>query len=476
MISVGRVRGLFDPMMEALPTLGTLAVLLVGTVRLESGATTRRASWSGWRTCSPCWRCRSGRSAGCSPTCPAWWSAGTGCRACSPPAAARPTAPRRLDGAGRPAGLAVRGVSFGYGEPAGSGGCRAGRSRAGRRPAGRAGPAAGAARPRLRRRARPHRRAGRPHRERQVHAGHAAGPAGRPGHRRGAGGRRRPARAAARRGLRHAALVSQSTFLFDDTVRGNVTLGAEIDGRRGVGGAAAGPGRPVRRRAARRARHPGRRARHDAVRRPAAAARAGPGAGPPAAAARPRRRHQQRRPDGRGGRSCAGCARPTSAPTVVVVAYRRATIALADEVVYVEHGRVVARGTHAELVASTPGYALLVNAYDDEAARRRALARGRRSARRRRRRPGGSRVTGNRPAARPTPPAERLRRPAESVAGEPAGADTDPPTGVGADGHPTARLRSPTRWRCASAPGRTARCGRCGAACGWSRSSAAGCR
>ena len=35
MVSVGRVRGLFDPMMEALPTLGTLAVLLVGTVRLR---------------------------------------------------------------------------------------------------------------------------------------------------------------------------------------------------------------------------------------------------------------------------------------------------------------------------------------------------------------------------------------------------------------------------------------------------------
>ena len=40
--------------------------------------------------------------------------------------------------------------------------------------------------------------------------------------------------------------------------------------------------------------------------------------------------------------------------------------------VYVEHGRVVARGTHAELVATTPGYAMLVNAYDDEAARRRS--------------------------------------------------------------------------------------------------------
>jgi ABC-type multidrug transport system fused ATPase/permease subunit len=50
--------------------------------------------------------------------------------------------------------------------------------------------------------------------------------------------------------------------------------------------------------------------------------------------------------------------------TVVVVAYRRATIALADEVVYVEHGRVQARAAHAELLERSPGYARLVTAYD----------------------------------------------------------------------------------------------------------------
>ncbi len=53
-----------------------------------------------------------------------------------------------------------------------------------------------------------------------------------------------------------------------------------------------------------------------------------------------------------------------SGGTVLVVAYRRATIALADEVVYLEQGRVVARGTHAELLATVPGYAALVTAYD----------------------------------------------------------------------------------------------------------------
>jgi ABC-type multidrug transport system fused ATPase/permease subunit len=56
-----------------------------------------------------------------------------------------------------------------------------------------------------------------------------------------------------------------------------------------------------------------------------------------------------------------GRGAPTS---ILVVAYRRATIALADEVIYVEHGRVVARGTHPELLATVPGYADLVTAYE----------------------------------------------------------------------------------------------------------------
>ncbi|MFD0786857.1 ABC transporter ATP-binding protein, partial [Micromonospora azadirachtae] len=50
--------------------------------------------------------------------------------------------------------------------------------------------------------------------------------------------------------------------------------------------------------------------------------------------------------------------------SILVVAYRRATIALADEVIYVEQGRVVARGSHPELLATVPGYADLVTAYE----------------------------------------------------------------------------------------------------------------
>ncbi|MFI5492089.1 ABC transporter ATP-binding protein [Actinoplanes sp. NPDC051859] len=50
--------------------------------------------------------------------------------------------------------------------------------------------------------------------------------------------------------------------------------------------------------------------------------------------------------------------------SILVVAYRRATIALADEVVFLEDGKVVATGTHAALMAAEPGYRALVTAYE----------------------------------------------------------------------------------------------------------------
>lgn len=52
------------------------------------------------------------------------------------------------------------------------------------------------------------------------------------------------------------------------------------------------------------------------------------------------------------------------AATVVLVAYRRATIELADEVLYMEGGRILARGTHDELLTTSPGYNRLVTAYE----------------------------------------------------------------------------------------------------------------
>ena len=52
-----------------------------------------------------------------------------------------------------------------------------------------------------------------------------------------------------------------------------------------------------------------------------------------------------------------------SAMAVLVVAYRTATIALADEVVHLDQGRVVDVGTHDELMARDPGYAALTSSY-----------------------------------------------------------------------------------------------------------------
>ena len=54
--------------------------------------------------------------------------------------------------------------------------------------------------------------------------------------------------------------------------------------------------------------------------------------------------------------------------TLVVVAYRKATIGLADEVIHLADGRVVDRGTHAELLLRSPAYADLVNAYEQQTA------------------------------------------------------------------------------------------------------------
>lgn len=50
--------------------------------------------------------------------------------------------------------------------------------------------------------------------------------------------------------------------------------------------------------------------------------------------------------------------------TVVVIAYRKATITLADEVVFLDRRQVLARGSHEELQQTVPGYAALVQAYD----------------------------------------------------------------------------------------------------------------
>jgi ATP-binding cassette, subfamily B, bacterial len=71
----------------------------------------------------------------------------------------------------------------------------------------------------------------------------------------------------------------------------------------------------------------------------------------------------------------AGLGTHLPATTTVVVASRLATIARADRVLYLEGGRLLAEGAHEELLATTPGYARLVRAYERaEETRRRGEA------------------------------------------------------------------------------------------------------
>jgi ABC-type multidrug transport system fused ATPase/permease subunit len=61
-----------------------------------------------------------------------------------------------------------------------------------------------------------------------------------------------------------------------------------------------------------------------------------------------------------------GLAGAFASTTTLVVATRPSTIALADLVVFLADGRVVAQGTHAELLRTTPGYAAVVEAYEHD--------------------------------------------------------------------------------------------------------------
>jgi ABC-type multidrug transport system fused ATPase/permease subunit len=54
--------------------------------------------------------------------------------------------------------------------------------------------------------------------------------------------------------------------------------------------------------------------------------------------------------------------------TTLIVAHRVSTIALADRVLFMQEGRIVATGTHSELLATNRDYEAMVRAYDQEVA------------------------------------------------------------------------------------------------------------
>jgi ABC-type multidrug transport system fused ATPase/permease subunit len=166
----------------------------------------------------------------------------------------------------------------------------------------------------------------------------------------------------------HIALVPQHTFLFDDTVRGNITLGLDVtdeevwsalrtaqaegfvaalpdglDSQLGERGTTLSGGQRQRLSLARAlVRRPRLLIMDDAT-----------SAVDPEVEAR----------------ILAALRGDPHGATVIVVAYRKATISLADEVVYLKGGRVADQGAHAELLARNPGYAHLVNAYESEHSR-----------------------------------------------------------------------------------------------------------
>nr|WP_205629149.1 ABC transporter ATP-binding protein [Jiangella muralis] len=343
--AVGRIRGAFDPLMEALPNLGVLAVLVIGSARVADGSlapgTLVQVAYLLTITAFPIRAI--GFVLGELPRATVGWRR---VQAVLDAEGALPHGTSSLNGAGEPAHLGVRDVTYSYveGTPvldgvhldvepgrtiAVVGSTGSGKSTLASLLVRLVDPATGAVL-----------LDGTDLRE--LEPGQVAGA---------------------------VSLVFQQPFIFEDTVRDNVTLGltvpdddvwaalrlaqgdrfvtslaGELDARIGERGATLSGGQRQRLALARAlVRRPRLLVLDDAT-----------------SAVDPEVER----------RILAGLRDAALPSTVVVVAYRRATIALADEVVYVEDGRVSARGVHAELLTTSPGYRDLITAYERDAAER----------------------------------------------------------------------------------------------------------
>ena len=174
--------------------------------------------------------------------------------------------------------------------------------------------------------------------------------------------RRHPSRSTPAELRGPTSLVFQESFLFATTVAENIALDSGASTDEIERAAAIGQADRFIARAPPGLRHRPRRARAHALRRRAAARGTRPRIGPAASRADPGRRHERVDPSIE-AEILAGLRRELET-TLIVVAYRLSTIRLADRVLFWRKAACSRPARTSELMASQPGYAAMIRAYE----------------------------------------------------------------------------------------------------------------